>query len=153
MQHRFSVLILVLLLGLTLAIFGCGGGGGSNDNSSSPLTSVPVGSFGGMNIGLAVTAAGGTITLPCGSTGTITPPLPLDATGHFSAAGTITPASNGGVQPVGSGPKPYAAQFTGTTDGKTLNLTITPNTSTGLSAATYTLTYGATPTFTALCPQ
>ena len=152
MRHQFPISALILTLGLTVSLLGCGGGGGSNDSGSpSPLTSVPTGSYGGTNIGLAVTAAGGTLTLPCGSTGAIAAPVALDTTGHFSASGTITPARTG-AQPVGLGPKPYAATFTGTTDGTTINLTITPATSTGLPATTSVLTYNAAPVFNELCP-
>ncbi len=142
----------LLAAGLTLVLAGCGGGGGSDGGGIAPISSVPTGSFGGTNIGLAVTAAGGTLQFPCGSSGTITSPLTLDATGHFSATGTVLPIT-GGAQPVGSTPKSYAATFTGTTDGKNVTLTITPDPAKNLSATTYTLASGAVPVFNAVCPQ
>ena len=152
MQNKslYKSLAALLAAGVILVLAGCGGGGGSD--GIAPISIVPSGSFGGTNIGLAVTAAGGTLQFPCGSSGTITSPLSLDATGHFSATGTVIPIT-GGAQPVGSTPKSYAATFTGTTDGKNVTLTITPDPAKNLPATTYTLTSGTVPVFNAVCPQ
>ena len=140
-----------LALGLTLSLFGCGGGGGNSNSGTPALTVAPSGSLGGTNIALTVTSAGGSVTLPCSSTAAITQPLTLDGTGHFDATGTVTIVL-GPPSLSGTGPAPVPATFTGTTDGKTLNLTIT-RTDTGAMVGTYALTYGAAPVFNQLCPS
>ena len=124
MQHKLLGALLAASLAIGLA--GCGGGGSSDSSGPAPISIVPAGNYGGTNIGLVATAAGGTLQFPCSSSGTITSPLTLDAFGHFSATGTVLPVV-GGVQPVGSTPKSYAATFSGTSDGKNVKLTVTPD--------------------------
>ena len=150
MQHK--LLGALLAVSLTLGLAGCGGGGSSDSGGPAPISIVPAGNFGGTNIGLAVTAAGGTVQFPCRSTGTITSPLTLDGSGHFSAAGTVVPVT-GGAQPVGSTPKSYAATFSGTTDGTNVTLTVTPDPATKIAATTYSLVSGMSPVFNQACPQ
>ena len=150
MQHKLLGAVLAAVLAISLA--GCGGGGSSDSGGSAPISIVPAGSYGGANIGLVVTATGGTLQFPCSSSGTITSPLTLDTSGHFSATGTVLPVV-AGVQPIGSTPKSYAATFSGTSDGKNVTLTVTPDPAKNLAATTYTLASGTTPVFNAVCPQ
>lgn len=150
MQHKLLGALLAVSLAIGMA--GCGGGGSSDSSAPAPITTLPAGSYGGTNIGLVVTAAGGTLQFPCSSSGTITSPLALDAYGHFNATGTILPVV-AGVQPIGSTPKTYAATFSGTADGKNVTLTVTPDPSKNLAATTYTLVSGTTPVFNTVCPQ
>ena len=150
MQHKLLGAVLAAALAIGLA--GCGGGGSSDSGGSAPISIVPAGSYGGANIGLVVTATGGTLQFPCSSSGTITSPLTLDTSGHFSATGTVLPVV-AGVQPVGSTPKSYAATFSGTSDGKNVTLTVTPDPAKNLAATTYTLASGTAPVFNAVCPQ
>lgn len=128
---------------------GCGGGGGGS--TAPALTAAPAGALGGHNIGLTVTPAGAHVQFACGNSGTISQPLTLDSHGGFDVPGTVS----SGVGPVmASGPPPpITARFSGTTDGKTLRLTITP-VDAGLTASTYTLAYGAAPAFdSSPCPE
>jgi len=150
MQHKLLGALLAASLAIGLA--GCGGGGSSDSSGPAPISIVPAGSYGGTNIGLVATAAGGTLQFPCSSSGTITSPLTLDASGHFSATGTVLPVV-AGVQPVGSTPKSYAATFSGTSDGKNVTLTVTPDPAKNIAATTYTLVSGTAPVFNAVCPQ
>lgn len=148
---QWKVLVSIVTLGLSLSLVGCGGGGGGDNGGSMPLTSVPLGVFGGKNSELTVTAAGGTLKLSCNSSASITSPLTLDSSGSFTASGTYVPISGGSV-PVGSPPRSFAAQFTGTSNGTTVNLTVTPVASSTLPATTYVVTSGTAATFTAPCP-
>ena len=131
---------LVLAFGLA----GCGGGGGSSSSTPAPLTAAPQGAVGGQDIALTVTATGASVKLACGATGTITQPLNLDSTGHFDVPGTVMSA--------GASPTTISADYAGTTDGKTIHVTIT-TTGAGVisSSKTYDLTYGQTATFTGSC--
>lgn len=128
---------------LPLVLAGCGGGGGGGSIAPA-LTAAPPGVLGGHNIGLTVTATGAQVQLTCSGGGTISQPLLLDAGGGFDVPGTITPGLG---PPSGPVPLPPAtARYSGTTDGKTLRLTITPD-DTRLTPSTYTLAYGVVPTF------
>ncbi len=136
-----STFLVPLLFPCALALAGCGGGDGSDTNRGGPLLGfAPIGMLGASNIALQVTAAGGSVTLPCGDTGQITQPLTLDATGHFDVTGTLT---EGGGPPLMTPISPIPARFTGTTDGKTMTLTVTPAPLGAPTGGPYTLTYGA----------
>ena len=95
------------------------------------------------------------MTLPCGGSGAITQPLALDTVGRFDAAGTVTTVHGGvTVGMDGGGTQTVPARFTGSTDGKTMLLTITPG-QLGAPAPSgiYTLTYGTAMTTTiGACP-
>ena len=82
--------------------------------------------------------------------GQITQPLTLDANGHFDVGGTLAPVT-GAPRP--TPPLPIPARFSGTTDGKTMTLTITPAPLGAPASGVYMLTYGA-PTVTTIgaCP-
>lgn len=133
----------LFLLPGALALAGCGGPGASLPDNPLPR-SAPLGAYGAKDINLQVTAAGASVTLQCGQSAQITQPLVLDAAGHFDVTGTLVPFQAFPVPP----PKPVPARFTGTTDGKTMTLTITPAPGRYLPPGTnaYALTYGSLPT-------
>jgi len=71
--------------------------------------------------------------------GTIDGSFMVDAGGRFDLAGTHVPESGG---PVGAGGQPaHPARYTGSTDGKTMTLTVTL-TDTGQVLGPFTLTFG-----------
>jgi hypothetical protein len=127
---------------LPLVLAGCGGGG----SMAPALTAAPPGVLGGHNIGLTVTATGAQVQLTCSGGGTISQPLLLDAGGGFDVPGTVLPAQGPPRAPILPPPTPIPARYSGTTDGKTLRLTITPD-DTRLTPSTYTLAYGVAPAF------
>ncbi len=145
MRHRSALLLLV-----PLVFAGCGGGGGGS--AAPALASAPLGALGGQNIGLTVTPAGAQVQFACGGSGTISRPLLLDAGGGFDVPGTVSPAQGPPRAPILPPPTPIPARYSGTTDGKTLRLTVTPSDA-GLAPGTYTLVYGAAPTFSQPCPN
>ena len=119
-------------------------GGGS---AQVALGAVPVGQWGGRGAGLQVTASGAAVVAEC-ATGQINQPLTLDSNNRFSVPGTYT--NSGGPVMVG-GNKPMTVQYSGSTDGTTLLLTITFTN--GAAPASYTLTFGTKPDLSmVVCP-
>jgi len=100
--------------------------------ASTPPASVPLGVWGATGrASLSLTAAGGSIALPC-QEGALAGPLVLDSAGHFTATGTIGEQRSLRVfyQP---------AQFSGTLLGETLTMTVRANSQ---EVGAYTLTRG-----------
>lgn len=148
----FPFLLPAALLAGALALAGCGGGSSSDSSTATtaPLATAPLGTLGAKNLQLQVTTTGALLTLPCGQSAQITQPITLDAAGHFDVAGTLTQVQGApSIVPT----KPVPARFSGTTDGKTMTLTVTPPPLGAPEAAPYALAYGA-PTVTDIgaCP-
>ncbi len=141
MRSTFLVPLFLLpsaLLTGALALAGCGGGSSS---TTTPLTSAPLGAYSAKDIQVRVTATGASVTLQCGQSAQITQPITLDASGHFDVAGTIIPFTATPFPP-----KPVPARFTGTTDGKTMTITVTPAPYRFQPQSNaYALTYGTSP--------
>jgi hypothetical protein len=85
---------------------------------------------------------GATVEYDCAS-GTIDEPISLDSRGNFSAVGTHTPG-HGGPALIDEVPERHPAQYVGSTDGKTMTLTVTLSDS-GEQVGTYKLVRGASP--------
>lgn len=96
---------------------------------------VPQGNWGGPSVNLTVTPGGGTIEFDCGR-GTIDLPMLLDANGRFDVAGTFV--REGG--PEKENPDRIPARYAGSTDGRTLILTVSAD---GFAIGPLTLALGA----------
>lgn len=109
--------------------------------STGPL---PPSEWGGQHIGLTVLDRGGGATLEydCAS-GTIDEPLSVDSRGDFAAVGTHT-RGHGGPVFIDEVPDRHPARYLGSTDGKTMTLTVTLSDS-GERLGTYSLVRGASP--------
>lgn len=109
--------------------------------STGPLAP---GEWGGQHIGLTILAQGGGATLEydCAS-GTIDEPLNVDSRGDFLAMGTHT-RGHGGPALIDEVPDRHPAQYAGSTDGKTMTLTVTLSDS-GERVGTFKLVRGASP--------
>jgi hypothetical protein len=99
---------------------------------------VAEGSWGGEHISLQVTDAGATIDYDCAH-GTITERMVLDRTGKFEAKGFHV--REGGPVRAGGDEDGKPALYIGTTDGKTLKLTV-KLASSGETIGTFDLTHG-----------
>jgi hypothetical protein len=86
-------------------------------------TEIELGTWGGDHVNLLVEATGGTLEYDCAH-GRIDQPFLVDPSGRFDLAGTHT-LEHGG--PIRSGEKEdkRPARYTGTTDGRTMILTVT----------------------------
>ena len=87
----------------------------------TPTSPEVAGTWGGTEASLVLTAAGGTVSYPCGA-GTI------DSTWSLSGAGTFVATGQhffgGGPVPVG-GPPAHPARYTGEVQGNDFTLTVT----------------------------
>lgn len=115
---------LMLLLGAFLAILSpaCQGASDSGipGGEPDPAGQVPIGSWGGNDVALEVTKAGGAVEYSCAH-GTIDQPLVADEKGMFEATGTHYVDGPG---PQGS-PEGKPARYNGETDGTWMTLTVT----------------------------
>jgi len=102
------------------------------------LKQVPVGTWGGENAGLLVTATTAHAHIGC-TLGDVQGPIPLDETGHFDVAATY----NIDAFPVDRGIR-HPARFSGNTDGSTLTLLVRL-TDTGQTFGPVGLTLGRQP--------
>jgi hypothetical protein len=87
----------------------------------SPTAPVALGSWGGQEASLVLTASGGALSYPCGA-GTIDSAWTLNSDGRFVASGEHF--FGGGPVPVGGRP-PHPATYVGVVQGNSLTLTVT----------------------------
>ncbi len=106
-------IIVVCAVGLAALGAACGGRG---------LDRVPEGNWGGAHVSLAVTAAAATVEFDCAH-GKTNGPLVLDRDGRFGVAGVFM--REGGPVRDGEPPDAHPAFYEGSTDGRTLSLTVT----------------------------
>ena len=83
---------------------------------------IEVGAWGGDHVNLLLTATGGTLEYDCAH-GTIDQPFLTDSSGRFDLAGTHT-REHGGPIRIGEKEDKRPARYTGTTDGRTMTLTV-----------------------------
>ena len=102
-------------------------------------TTLEVGAWGGDHVNLLVVATGGTLEYDCAH-GTIDQPFVVDSSGRFDLAGTHT-REHGGPIRIGEKEDKRPARYTGTTDGRTMTLTVTV-TGSNEPLGTFTLTRG-----------
>jgi hypothetical protein len=98
-----------------------------------------IGTWGGEHIALEVTETGATIDYDCAH-GRITERITLDSDGNFKVKGLHVREHPGPVR-IGEDTTGQAAVYTGTSDGKTLTLTV-KLVGTDEIVGTYTLTHG-----------
>ena len=103
------------------------------------------GSWGGLHVGLEITAEGARLEYDCAH-GTIDGPIVPDRAGRFAAVGTHT-AEHAGPIREGEPDAGRPARYRGKVAGKTLTLTVTL-TDSGEEVGTFTLTRDATPRIT-----
>lgn len=115
---------------------------GAGTCSPIPTGPIPPSEWGGQHIGMVVLASGATIEYDCAS-GTIDEPLIADSRGAFTARGTHT-RGHGGPVMIGETPDRHPARYSGSTDGKSMTLTVTM-TDSGENVGTFTLIRGASP--------
>jgi hypothetical protein len=119
-------------LGAVALLVACGA------SARPPLESVPVGTWGGDDAGLIVTADGAHAHVRC-TLGDVAGEIPVDARGRFDVAGTYNvdafPINRGILHP---------ARFTGETDGRTLTFAVRL-TDTGQTFTSGTLVLGREP--------
>ena len=84
---------------------------------------IEVGAWGGDHVNLLVAATGGTLEYDCAH-GTIDQSFLADSSGRFDLAGTHT-REHGGPIRIGEKEDKRPARYTGTTDGRTMTLTVT----------------------------
>lgn len=123
--------------------------GGNNTSTPSLIPSstpaapndmqVRAGTWGGQHIGMVVSDGGTTLDFDCAHA-KIAQPLTLDAAGHFDVAGTYV-REHGGPVGVDETADSHPARFEGSTDGKTMTLTVTL-TDTNQEVGSFTLTFG-----------
>ncbi|MFN8579607.1 MAG: hypothetical protein U0163_01320 [Gemmatimonadaceae bacterium] len=101
-----------------------------------------VGTWGGQDISLELTATGGTISHGCAG-GSLAEPLVPDNSGRVHATGEEV-AGMGAPPPPGYIPPRYAVRYDGRVDGNRLTLTVTPIDNPSL-AAKYTAVRGRAP--------
>ena len=141
MDLRRNVLV-GLFLGLGLLLPGCNDGGGrSSPTGEGGNQAALTGVWGGNGIAVTVTAGGATIEFDCAH-GTISQPLTLDASGHFSTNGIYVQEHGG---PIAPGPQDsHAALYRGTVQGGAMSLTVSL-TDTAQTVGTFTAVLGAAP--------
>ena len=100
---------------------------------------IEVGAWGGDHVNLVLTATGGTLEYDCAH-GTIDQPFFTDSSGRFDLAGTHT-REHGGPIRIGEKEDKRPARYAGTTDGRTMTLTVTL-TGSNEPLGTFTLTRG-----------
>jgi hypothetical protein len=93
---------------------GCGG---------SDLTAVPAGNWGGEHVSMEVTNSGATLEFDCAH-GSVPEPLTLDADGRFDRSGVFVREQGGPIRE-GEPEDTRPARYSGTTDGRSMSLTIT----------------------------
>jgi len=99
---------------------------GSAPRSLAPRQSLAdglIGTWGGDHVRITIGAASSILEYDCAH-GSIDQPFKVDANGHFDLAGTHVPEEPGPIredQP----PVVHPARYTGTTDGRTMTLTVT----------------------------
>lgn len=105
---------------------------------STDYTAVPVspGDWGGANVELHVTETGATALFKCGAMGTLTAPLTLDSSAHFTTGGTYE------SRLVQTGPQP--ATYLGAVTADRLMLTVRLD---GQSLGPFDLQLDQPPTF------
>jgi hypothetical protein len=136
--RRFLGLAVVLA-----AIVSSACGHTTTPTSGSALDAVPIGTWGGEHAGLMVGEVGASAEFDCAH-GATSGAMTLDAASRFDVAGTYTREHGGPVQNPPPPPDIHPARYTGSTDGRTLILTVTLG-DTGDVFGPYTLTFGAQP--------
>ncbi|HEX4441645.1 MAG TPA: hypothetical protein VH854_16340 [Thermoanaerobaculia bacterium] len=136
------LLAAVLALPLSAVLAGAASAGGPpptpNPSPSSGRRLDP-GNWGGVHVGLEVTASGARLEFDCAH-GTIDGPIVLDADGSFEARGTQTREGPG---PTRQGQDDSApGTYSGSVKGDQLTLRVTAG---GQDAGTFTLTRGRVP--------
>jgi len=104
------------LICLTWIVAGCGGPIG-------PSEVLSLGVWGGEGIKMTVTATGAIIDYGC-DVGTIDEVLVVDQSGEFFAGGTYSFGRGGPSQQGAPRPRAHSARYEGTTDGKTIQLSV-----------------------------
>ncbi len=132
-------LSLASLLSIALLLAAC-----SDSSSVTGLKDgkLRLGTWGGDHAGLTVTNDGGTLEYDCAA-GTIEQPFLVDAAGRFDLVGTHVRGHGGPIR-LDEQPDRHPARYTGTTDGRTMTLTVTM-TDLDQRVGTFTLTFGASP--------
>jgi hypothetical protein len=117
--------------------------------AGAPPTPSPVpperllsGRWGGPGVGLQVSTEGARVDFDCAH-GTISPPLRIDETGRFRLPGLFVPERPGPARQ-GRAEDGVPALYTGSTDGKTMSLTVSEQDS-DRTFGTYSLTLDTTP--------
>jgi hypothetical protein len=126
-------------LAALLAIYGytCGG------SPTSASRAIPTGAWGGTSVALNVTQDGATLQFDCAHGSIGGSPATLDASGRFEVAGTFVRERGGPVR-VDETPDSHPALYSGTTDGRTMTLTVTL-TDSQQPVGTFELGFGKTP--------
>jgi hypothetical protein len=99
---------------------------GSAPRSLAPRLSVAaglIGTWGGEHVRITVGTSSSLLEYDCAH-GSIDQPFTVDASGHFDLAGTHVPEEPGPIRE-SQPPIAHPARYTGTTDGKTMTLTVT----------------------------
>jgi hypothetical protein len=102
---------------------------------------IALGPWGGEHVSLLVTETGGSLEYDCAH-GRITEPLVADSSGRFDLSGTHT-REHGGPIREGEKANSQPARYVGSTDGRTMSLTVTLRDS-NQDVGTFTLTRGET---------
>jgi hypothetical protein len=126
--------IAVLLLALRMAALAT--------PSPAPPGHLLEGRWGGPGVGLQVSPEGARLDFDCAH-GTIRPPLRIDETGRFRLQGTFVQERPGPTRQ-GRGEDGVPALYIGSTDGKTMSLTVSEQGS-DRTFGSYSLSLDATP--------
>ena len=110
-----------LVIGAQIAILACGPTG------PTTLTKVPNGVWGGDHAGLTVSDTSAAIEFDCAH-GTLDEPPAVDRNGSFEVSGIFV-REHGGPIRVDEVPDEQPARYAGTTNGRTMSLTVTLTTS------------------------
>lgn len=110
-----------------------------NENKPGTDRASEPGLWGGAHIRLILNESGGDIEYDC-ARGTLSEPLIVDSEGRFSVRGTHVHETPGPIR-LGFKPTPQAAQYSGTLNGLTLELTVTLSES-QTTVGTFKLTQG-----------
>lgn len=127
----------LVALALWLALASCGG-----DTSLAPDRVLPRGAWGGEHARLTVEAASAAIEFDCAH-GALDVPILLDRNGRFDVPGVFVRERGGPVR-LDDPPDSHPARYVGTTDGRSLTLTVTLLDSVQ-NMGTYTLVLGMPP--------
>ena len=125
-----SVVRQAVVVGIQAAVLACG------PTSPTTLTRVPPGVWGGDHVRLAISEPTATIEFDCAH-GMLDAPIALDRDGHFDVAGVFV-REHGGPIRVDDMLEQEPARYLGTTDGRTMNLTVSSSQPVG----TFTLVLG-----------